>query len=75
MEPYQVRLATERGEECALRGPMRGNGCLDGFRWKQGVTSGLYGHKGLQIHRALPIWVVEEETLRILDSTELTGKQ
>jgi hypothetical protein len=54
---------------------MRGNGCLDGFRWKQGVTSGLYGHKGLQIHRALPIWVVEEETLRILDSTELTGKQ
>jgi hypothetical protein len=26
MEPYQVRLATERGEERALRGPMRGNG-------------------------------------------------
>ena len=26
MEPYQVRLATERGEERALWDPMRGNG-------------------------------------------------
>jgi hypothetical protein len=23
IEPYQVRLATERGDECALRGPIR----------------------------------------------------
>jgi hypothetical protein len=75
MEPYQVHLATEHGEECALRGPMRGNWRRDGFWWKQGVTSGLYGRKGLQIHRALPIWGEEEDTLRILASTELTGRQ
>jgi hypothetical protein len=62
----------ERGEKRALQGPTRGNGCRGGFRWKQGATSGLYSRKGLPIHRALPIWGKEEETLRILASTELT---
>jgi hypothetical protein len=64
----------ERKEERALRCPMRGNGRRDGFWWKQGVMSGLYDRKGLQVHHALPIWKEEEETLQILASTELTGR-
>jgi hypothetical protein len=62
MELYQVRPATERGEECALRGPMRGNGRRNEFQWQQAATLGLYGHKELLIHHALRIWGEEENT-------------
>ena len=55
-EPYQVRLATEHGEERARRGPMRGKRCRDDLWWKQGVMLGLYGRKGLPIHRVQLIW-------------------
>jgi hypothetical protein len=75
MEPYQVRPATERGEECALRVPMRGNGRLDEFQWQQVATLGLHGRKELLIHRALQIWGEQEKTARILASTEHTGRQ
>jgi hypothetical protein len=63
MEPYQVRPTMERGEECALQGPMRGNGRRGKFRWQQAATLGLYGRKGLLIHHALRIWGEEEKTV------------
>jgi hypothetical protein len=75
IEPYQVRIATERGDECALRGSMTGNGRRDEFRWKQAATLGLYGRKGVLIDRALRIWGEEGKTPRILASTEHTGRQ
>ena len=54
---------------------MRGNGRRDEFRWKRTVKLGLYSRKGLLIHRALPIWGGEGETLRILASTDQTGRK
>jgi hypothetical protein len=67
-------LATEHGEKRALQGPARGNGRRDGFPWKQGATSGLYGRERLPIHCVLSIWGKEEEAVRILASIELAGE-
>jgi hypothetical protein len=44
----------------------------DDLWWKQGVTLGPHGRKGLPIHRVQLIWGEGEKTLRILASTELT---
>jgi hypothetical protein len=51
------------------------NGCRDELWWKQAVTLELYDRKGLQVHRALPIWDEEGKTPRILASTDHTGRQ
>jgi hypothetical protein len=73
-EPYQDCLATERGE-FVLDGVWEGeNGVATISGGIRGVTLGLYGRKGLLIHRAQLILGEVERILRILASTELTGE-
>jgi hypothetical protein len=63
IEPYQVCLATEREEERARRCLRREKQRREDLWWKQGVTLGPHGRKGLPIHSVQLIWGEGEKTL------------